>query len=206
MIEIVNIEKKTYEKFVGQFESFVKKMTEMGNRGTNKCLGDWLDNDEVCRNLKISKRTLQTLRDNGTLAYSQISHKTYYKQEDVDKVIKDVRDRQKGAAWRKPRKKSETKRDCVTPKKSMKDIESLFDKVTSNYRPLLNGERYLSDVEVSHRLKVSRRTLQDYRDNGTLPYFKLGGKVLYRESDLEALLQRCYHPVISKAVSQKFTL
>lgn len=72
--------------------------------------------------------------------------------------------------------------------KSMKDIESLFDKVTSNYRPLLNGERYLSDVEVSHRLKVSRRTLQDYRDNGTLPYFKLGGKVLYRESDLEALL------------------
>ena len=91
----------------------------MGNRGTNKCLGDWLDNDEVCKILKISKRTLQTLRDrsaegrlqgkNGTLAYSQISHKTYYKQEDVDKVIKDVRDRQKGAAWRKPRKKSETK-------------------------------------------------------------------------------------------------
>ena len=93
MIEIVNIEKTTYDKFVGQFESFVKKMTEMGNRGTNKCLGDWLDNDEVCRNL----------------AYSQISHKTYYKQEDVDKVLQDVRDRQKGAAFRKPRKKPETK-------------------------------------------------------------------------------------------------
>ena len=77
---------------------------------------------------------------------------------------------------------------------SMRDIESLFDKVTCNYRPLLNGERYLSDVEVSHRLKVSRRTLQDYRDNGTLPYIKLGGKVLYRESDLEDLLRRCYHP------------
>ena len=81
---------------------------------------------------------------------------------------------------------------------SMKDIESLFDKVTSNYRPLLDGERYLSDVEVSHRLKISRRTLQEYRDNGMIPYFKLGGKVLYRESDLEALLQRCYHPVILK--------
>lgn len=77
---------------------------------------------------------------------------------------------------------------------SMKDIESLFDKVTSNYRPLLNGERYLSDVEVSHRLKISRRTLQEYRDNGMIPYFKLGGKVLYRESDLERVLQECYHP------------
>ena len=78
--------------------------------------------------------------------------------------------------------------------KSMKDIESLFDKVTSNYRPLLNGERYLSDVEVSHRLKLSRRTLQEYRDSGIVPYIKLGGKVLYRERDLEELLERCYHP------------
>lgn len=77
---------------------------------------------------------------------------------------------------------------------SMKDIESLFDKVTSNYRPLLDGERYLSDVEVSHRQKISRRTLQEYRDNGMIPYFKLGGKVLYRESDLERVLQECYHP------------
>lgn len=111
MIEIVNIEKTAYDKFVGQFEGFVKKMTEMGNRGSNKCLGDWLDNDEVCKILKISKRTLQTLLDNGTLAYSQISHKTYYRQEDVDNVIKDVRDRKKDALWSKPRKASKTKND-----------------------------------------------------------------------------------------------
>ena len=115
-MEIVNIEKKTYEDFVGKFEHFVKKMTEMGNRGTDKRLGEWLDNDDVCRILRISQRTLQTLCDNGTLAYSQISHKTYYKQEDVDKVMKDVRDWQKGAVWRKPRKKSGTKKDSITPK------------------------------------------------------------------------------------------
>lgn len=84
-------------------------------------------------------------------------------------------------------------------RQSLKDIECLFDKVTRSYRPLLNGERYLSDVEVSHRLKVSRRTLQEYRDNGTIPYIKLGGKVLYRESDLEDLLQRCYHPAYRTA-------
>ena len=82
--------------------------------------------------------------------------------------------------------------------KSMTDIEKLFDSVTSNYRPLLNGERYLSDVEVSHRLKISRRTLQEYRDSGIVPYIKLGGKVLYRESDLEKLLEECYHPAYRK--------
>ena len=71
-------------------------------------------------------------------------------------------------------------------------------KETYNYRPLLNGERYLSDLEVSHRLKISRRTLQEYRDSGIVPYIKLGGKVLYRESDLEKLLEECYHPAYRK--------
>jgi len=82
----------------------------------------------------------------------------------------------------------------VNAMQSMKDIEALFDKVTSNYRPLLNGERYRSDVEVSHRLKLSRRTLLEYRDSGIVPFIKLGGKVLYRERDLEEPLERCYHP------------
>ena len=55
-------------------------------------------------------------------------------------------------------------------------------------RSLLNGERYLTDKDVSALLRVSRRTLQEYRRNGTLPFFRLGGKILYRESDLQRLL------------------
>ena len=31
-----------------------------------------------------------------------------------------------------------------------------------------------------------------------VPYIKLGGKVLYRESDLEKLLEECYHPAYRK--------
>ena len=37
--------------------------------------------------LNICPRTVQTLRDNGTLAYTQISHKTYYKPEDVMAIV-----------------------------------------------------------------------------------------------------------------------
>ena len=70
----------------------------------------------------------------------------------------------------------------------------LYKKVTGNYRPLLNGERYLTDREVSELLKVSRRTLQEYRNEGILPYIPLGGKVLYRESDLQKVLEEHYHP------------
>ena len=57
-------------------------------------------------------------------------------------------------------------------------------------QPLLGGEHYLTDRELSQRLKISRRTLQDYRNNGILPYRQLGGKILYRESDIERVLQK----------------
>ena len=42
-----------------------------------------MDSQDVCVLLNISPRTLQTLRDSGRLAYSQINHKTYYLPEDV---------------------------------------------------------------------------------------------------------------------------
>ena len=76
----------------------------------------------------------------------------------------------------------------------MKDVLVLYKNIIDNYRPMLDGERYLTDREVAEILKVSRRTLQEYRNDGVLPYILLGGKVLYRESDLERVLESCYHP------------
>lgn len=65
-----------------------------------------------------------------------------------------------------------------------------------NYRPPMNGERYLTDKEVSQMLKVSRRTLQEYRTVRTLPFIILGGKVLYREYDLQQQLEENYRKAI----------
>ena len=62
----------------------------------------------------------------------------------------------------------------------------------ANSRPTLGGERFLTDREVSERLKVSRRTLQDYRNNGVVSYYQLGGKILYKESDIERMLAANY--------------
>ena len=57
---------------------------------------------------------------------------------------------------------------------SMREVLTLYKNVTGNYRPLLDGERYLTDREVAEILKVSRRTLQEYRNDGVLPYILLG--------------------------------
>ena len=81
---------------------------------------------------------------------------------------------------------------------NMKELLVLYKNVISNYRPLLDGERYLTDKEVAQILKVSRRTLQVYRNDGVIPYVLLSGKVLYRESDLERVLESCYHPAYKR--------
>ena len=94
-MEVVSIERSTYEELLTSFNSFVSQMKAMAGRGTDKRLGEWLDNQDVCQILNISPRTLQTLRQNGTLAYSQIEHKTYYKPENVECIIPIVEVRKK---------------------------------------------------------------------------------------------------------------
>lgn len=66
------------------------------------------------------------------------------------------------------------------------------EQITSNHRPTLNGERYLSGEEVCEKLCISKRTLQDYRDNKFIGYVQLPGKFIYRESDIEKLLEKYY--------------
>ena len=77
-------------------------------------------------------------------------------------------------------------------KKGTKDAERLME----SFRPPFTGERYLTDKEVIARLKVSRRTLQEYRSARKIPFILFGGKVLYRETDIEKMLAENYRKAI----------
>lgn len=99
-MEFVGIEKQLFEELVRKFEYFEHRVMEICNRENDRTLHKWMDNQDVCRYLNISPRTLQTLRDNGTLPFSQINHKIFYKPEDVQGIVKKVEDRRKEALYR----------------------------------------------------------------------------------------------------------
>ena len=99
-MEIVSIERKTFEAMVAKFDRFICRMDAICHRHGEKTMSEWMDNQDVCRMLNISPRTLQTLRDNGTLAYSQINHKTYYRPEDVKRIVSIVEDKRKEARFK----------------------------------------------------------------------------------------------------------
>lgn len=90
-MEIVNIESRTWETMMARFEAFAGRVEALCGIGDDKSLQKWLDNQEVCEILNISKRTLQTYRDNGTLAHTQIGHKMYYRPEDVEQLINKLK-------------------------------------------------------------------------------------------------------------------
>jgi len=75
---------------------------------------------------------------------------------------------------------------------SLDNLSSALERMFSSRKPTLGGESFYTDEELSEKLKISRRSLQDYRNEGRIPYIKLGGKILYRSSDIEKLLEDGY--------------
>ena len=54
---------------------------------------EWLKSYEVRKLLGISEGTLQNLRLNGTLPYTQIGGLMYYRYEEIRKLMEGVGDR-----------------------------------------------------------------------------------------------------------------
>lgn len=76
----------------------------------------------------------------------------------------------------------------------MEGMLAKLERYCTSARPMLGGEVFLTGEEVCELLKLSTRTLQEYRSNGTLAYYKIGGKILYKQSDIQAMLERHYNP------------
>ena len=83
-MEIVSIERKTFEELVAKFDRFVSRMDTICHRQCEKKMSEWMDNQDVCRMLNISPRTLQT----------------YYRPEDVQRIVSIVEDKRKEARFK----------------------------------------------------------------------------------------------------------
>ena len=85
-MEVVTTEKRTFSYVCERFTEFAKQIESLCSTHTQK-VENWLDSQEVCLLLGVSKRTLQYYRSSGRLAYSQIGSKIYYKTSDIERII-----------------------------------------------------------------------------------------------------------------------
>ena len=79
---------------------------------------------------------------------------------------------------------------------SLRKASRKTDALMESYKPVLHGERLMTDGELATILRVSPRALRDYRNDGILPYIRMKGNILYRESDVEKVLKSHEHMVL----------
>lgn len=100
-MKIINIEESVFEKMLERFSAFARKVDTICTKNRDKSMEKWLDNQDVCLILGISKRSLQNYRDNGTIPYTQIGHKMYYKPEDIDGLLPMIAQKEKELKYKR---------------------------------------------------------------------------------------------------------
>ena len=91
-MEVVIIERKAFEALMADVSSLTERVNRLCGRESDRRMAKWMDNEEVCRLLRLSPRTLQTMRDKRLIACSQIGKKFYYRREDVASLVIDSKE------------------------------------------------------------------------------------------------------------------
>ena len=79
---------------------------------------------------------------------------------------------------------------------SLRKASRKANRLMDDYKPVFHGERLMTDGELAAVLRVSPRALRDYRNDGILPYIRMKGNILYKESDIEKVLKTHEHKVL----------
>lgn len=87
-MEVIAIQKSILDGMKNELKALLE-MTENAVRKYTPIFKEekWLDNQEVCLMMNITKRTLQTYKDKGLLSYSKLNRKNYYKCSDVQALL-----------------------------------------------------------------------------------------------------------------------
>ena len=70
-MEIISIHTEVLDSLIKNLKDLIEEVEQIC-RNEDYTLQVWLDNQDVCEILNVSKRTLQNYRDTGRLAYSRI--------------------------------------------------------------------------------------------------------------------------------------
>ena len=85
-MEVVVIEKQVLDELSIRLETLKTKLDSLYAH-SGVAPQKWLNIQQVCMRLSISKRTLQHLRDCGVLPFTKMGGIVFFKPEDVEKML-----------------------------------------------------------------------------------------------------------------------
>ena len=82
---------KVFDSLARRMEEIEDRVGSLYRRQEDLRFKPWLENQEVCQLLDITKRTLQSYRERDLLPFCRIRHKIFYKPEDVEQLLQSSR-------------------------------------------------------------------------------------------------------------------
>lgn len=78
-----------------------------------------------------------------------------------------------------------------------KRLESIEDKLANLISNLESGKStnsttWITTNQLGVMLQVTTRTIQNWRDDGSISFYKVGRKILYKEEDIDHLITKNY--------------
>jgi MerR family transcriptional regulator, repressor of the yfmOP operon len=86
-MEVITIDSIAFKQIIEKMDLLEARFENLAEASVNPLKDKWLDIEEVCFLLKVSKRTLQSYRNDKLLPYSIIGKKVYYRASDVEKFL-----------------------------------------------------------------------------------------------------------------------
>jgi len=88
-MEIITMESAAYKDIVGRIEEIASHVRKQGCREHGQETDGLLDSREVMRRLRISRRTLQRMRDEKRIGYVIIRGDCRYPPEEVERIVRE---------------------------------------------------------------------------------------------------------------------
>lgn len=77
----------------------------------------------------------------------------------------------------------------------MEKMDRIDKKLDSNLKQPTLKDAWFDNQEACFILKVSKRTLQNYRKAGILPFSQIDGKIYYKATDIQKHLEKNYRRI-----------
>ena len=190
-MEIICMEKQTFDELVVRLSLIEKKVIGLCSQTKDAGLKKWMDNQEVCRGSPNIQENTSGISRERTVAF-------HPDQEQV--LLQTGRCTKHVGIKLSPTKKKAMSYDLINRKdqridtifKGLENMERMIDAIRTAQGPHFTVIISSRTRNFQKLLKVSRRTLQEYRTLGVIPYYLVQGKALYKESDIQKVLDDAY--------------
>ncbi|MEN8251368.1 MAG: helix-turn-helix domain-containing protein [Bacteroidota bacterium] len=65
------------------------------------------------------------------------------------------------------------------------------------------NDEWLTNKRVCEMLSLTPKTMQNYRDEGKIPFAKVGSRIFYRKRDIDTLLESNFHEAFASGRRSK---